>query len=645
MPRTYTRKTQKNSWDSAKLQTALSEIAKGRKIREVGRAFNIPESTLRKQRKSEQIKATRLGRKSVFSPEIELQLKEYILTLAKLFYGLTPIVLRRLAFRYAEKHNIKHNFSIEKQAAGKDWLYGFVKRNPEVSLRQPEGTSINRIASFNAEATKKFFANLKNLMDKYKFPPNKVFNMDETGITVVQKKSPKVYGPKGAKKVGAVTSAERGRTITAVFSVSAAGNYCPPMLIYPRKRMAPALQNNGPIGALYMCSKSGWINADLFVEWLKHFQKNVIPTETSPVLLILDNHSSHISLEAYKFCKANFIHMVSLPPHTSDHLQPLDLTFFGPLKNKLYTEYDLHLTNTAHERITEYDVAELLNRAFLKVATMEKAVSGFRSAGIYPLNPDRFNEDDFAAANQIQPLMVEEGADNELVVNRENTSDENDTETAMVVQSAVPRPGRSLTPDPQPSTSREGLQVTPEKVAPIESLDRSNNSFFSFAPIPKKKIQPKSTKRKCRDKQKSEILTATPLKEQLELAEEKRKKVAEKKAIQAVKRNISNTRKQENKKMKLATKKRKKQLPPESSDSDSSLSNDICDDDQDDSDLEDLTTASRREDSSEVCAICNEFGRDRELWYRCVNCSTWSHAACSGADRADGYVCDYCISR
>nr|CAH7712938.1 unnamed protein product [Callosobruchus chinensis] len=112
------------------------------------------------------------------------------------------------------------------------------------------------------------------------------------------------------------------------------------MLIYPQKRMSPALQRNGPIGALYACSTNGWINSELFVEWLKHFEKNVNPTETNPVLLILDNHSSHISLEAYRLCRSQFIHMVSLPPHTSDHLQPLDLTFFGPLKNQLYREYD-----------------------------------------------------------------------------------------------------------------------------------------------------------------------------------------------------------------------------------------------------------------------------------------------------------------
>ena len=668
MPRNYTRKTQKNSWDPDKLQIALREIAKGRKIREVGRAFNIPESTLRKQKNAE-THGTRLGCEAIFSPETEKQLKDYVLTLAKLFHGLTPLQLRKLAFRYAEEHQIKHRFSPEIGAAGKDWLYGFLKRNPEVKLRQPEGTSINRIVSFNAESVKKFFTNLKIMMDTYNFPPNRIFNMDETGVTVVQKKCPKVYGPKGAKKVGAVISAERGRTITAVFSVSAAGNYCPPMLIYPRKRMAPALQKNGPIGAVYACSKNGWITSDLFVEWLKHFQKNFKGTKTEPILLILDNHSSHISLEAYKFCKQNCINMVSLPPHTSDHLQPLDLTFFGPLKNKLYTEYDLHLTNTSHERITEYDVAELLNRAFLKVATMDKAISGFRTAGIFPLNPDRFTEDDFAAANEMRPLVVEAVPAETLVDKDVNKIMEDNVAPVVVPQSTHSLSERSLTPDPQPSTSYEGLHVTPDKPiptpeprpctssrrihatpersVPVQTPSLSQNSFFSFAPIPKKKVDSKTATKKCRGKLSSEILTATPMKEQLELTEQKRKIAADRKTVKQ-KLTIPDAKEKSNNKNKkkcLGIKKRKKEPLSETSD-ESDISHDLCDDDeQDDLNFFDgMTNASRLENSKEVCGICNEFGRNRELWYRCVNCSSWNHAACSGADRADGYLCDYCTN-
>lgn len=494
MPRNYIRKSTILSYTPEDLQNALDAIRNdGKKIRAAGRSFNIPESTLRKKLEENDFKPPRLGRKPVFPQETEAELKDYILLLSKLFYGLTPVGLRRLAFRYAELHNITHNFNRETGLAGKAWLYGFLNRFPEIKLRQPEGTSLNRIASFNKEAVGAFYSNLQVLMQKFKFEANRIFNMDETGITTVQAKCPKVYGAKGAKKVGSAISGERGRTITGVFCINAAGNYIPPMLIYPRKRMPATLQKNGPVGALYKCSKNGWINSELFCEWLTHLAKHAKPTSSDPILLVLDNHASHISIRAYNFCKENNIHMVSLPPHTSNHLQPLDLTVFSPLKNALYREYDLYLSTTGHQKITEYDVAELLNKAFMKIATMEKCISGFRTSGIYPLDPDKFNEDDFAPANQEKDLAIEGGSDQDKPNRSKSDATLPDTRSSCSIDYQ----------DPQPSTSRE-------------------NSFLAMAPIPKKKVDQKVT-RKSREKQCSKILTSIPVREELQAAEEKKK--------------------------------------------------------------------------------------------------------------------------
>jgi len=105
---------------------------------------------------------TRLARKSTFSKEVETELKDYVLTLAKLFYGLPPKELRRIAFRYAENHEIAYSFNREQAVAGKDLLYEFIKRNPDVTLRQPEETSLNRITAFNGE-TKLCFSIFKKL--------------------------------------------------------------------------------------------------------------------------------------------------------------------------------------------------------------------------------------------------------------------------------------------------------------------------------------------------------------------------------------------------------------------------------------------------------------------------------------------------
>lgn len=626
MPRYYKRKTDIISYTPEQLEKAINIIRnEGKKIREVGRNFNIPESTLRKRLLQNRPEPPRLGRKSTFTKEIETALKNYVLTLAKLFYGLTPKELRRLAFRYAEENKIFHNFNREKGVAGKDWMYGFLRRNPEITLRQPEGTSLNRIVSFNREETDLFYGNIEKLMKTYQFEPTRIFNIDETGITTVQKKCPKIYGPKGVKKVGAAISAERGRTITAIFCFSAAGCYIPPMLVYPRKRMPLTLQKNGPIGASYKCSKNGWVNAEIFVQWLNHFQKYAKATVNDPVLMILDNHSSHISIEAYEFCKRNCIHMVSLPPHTSDHLQPLDLTFFSPLKSALYREYDLYLSTTGHQKITEYDIAELLNRAFMKVATMEKAVSGFRSAGIVPLDPNKFNEHDFAPANDLQELVVDACSDT-------------DNSNVIIASEQTQSPENIETPEQTDS------QQIPHTTTDKESSASEANSFFLMAPIPKKN-KTSRIKSKSRVKQHSQILTSTPIKHKLEEANEKRKikqqKTADKLIDKEKRKSVVKRLNLQIEKNKNEVRKKKKNEISDSSDTSDLDVSKLCDDE----DSNDLTfnAPSCSKTPNEFCYICGEIGKDQELWYRCVICSTWNHAECTGADSPKDYICDFCL--
>ena len=60
-----------------------------------------------------------------------------------------------------------------------------------------------------------------------------------------------------------------------------------------------------------------WFLIPTYVEWLKHFAKFVKPSESDPVLLLLDNHVSHCSLDAVLYCRENFITLFSLPPHAS----------------------------------------------------------------------------------------------------------------------------------------------------------------------------------------------------------------------------------------------------------------------------------------------------------------------------------------
>lgn len=192
---------------------------------------------------------------------------------------------------------------------------------------------------------------------------------------------------------------------------------------------------NGPAGATYSCSKSGWTNVEIHLQWLQYFQSQVKSTENDPVLLILDNHSSHISFDAYNFYRKHSIVVVTLPPHTSDRTQPLDVSFFRPLKCALSMEYKLYLGLHPFERITEYNIAELLNKAWLKTATPAKAVSGFLTCGIYPLNHEKFDANEFAChiASDLQP-------ESNINDNSMEHSKEKDNTQAVKVADIIPLP-------------------------------------------------------------------------------------------------------------------------------------------------------------------------------------------------------------
>lgn len=63
-------------------------------------------------------------------------------------FRLTIKDVRRIAFQLAEVNRLTHNFKNDQQMAGKKWFYSFMKRHPNLSLRQPESTSLVKAKGF-----------------------------------------------------------------------------------------------------------------------------------------------------------------------------------------------------------------------------------------------------------------------------------------------------------------------------------------------------------------------------------------------------------------------------------------------------------------------------------------------------------------
>ncbi|XP_030764767.1 uncharacterized protein LOC115889001 [Sitophilus oryzae] len=150
------------------------------------------------------------GRKATFSKAIEDEIAGHIIEMETRFFGLTSKDLRRMVFEVAEKNKIKHCFNREVKLADWKWVRGLLKRNPQISLRSPESTSLARAQAFNKPNIEAYFNALSNILEQYNFLSENIYNMDESGLTTVQKKCQKIYAAKGRKQVGALSSAERG---------------------------------------------------------------------------------------------------------------------------------------------------------------------------------------------------------------------------------------------------------------------------------------------------------------------------------------------------------------------------------------------------------------------------------------------------
>ena len=151
----------------------------------------------------------------VFDSDEEKTLEHYILYVSKMFYGLTKLQVRQLAYKFAKTKKIPMPKSwTEKEAAGEDWLCGFPKRSGKLSLRYPESTSLARSVGFNRPAVDNFFCKLtKALPRDGTISHQNIWNLDETGISTVVKPS-KILTKKGVKQIGEISSTERGVSVT-----------------------------------------------------------------------------------------------------------------------------------------------------------------------------------------------------------------------------------------------------------------------------------------------------------------------------------------------------------------------------------------------------------------------------------------------
>ena len=137
----------------------------------------------------------------LLSAKLEEDLVAYLKNCAIINHGLCTIETRQVAYSFALANGIAIPKNWEnKERASEDWMLGFLKRHSSLSIRKPEQTSQARASGFNKPVVSLFYDKLEELMDKYKFPPHKIWNLDESGNQTVMQ-PPNIIAKKGTKQV------------------------------------------------------------------------------------------------------------------------------------------------------------------------------------------------------------------------------------------------------------------------------------------------------------------------------------------------------------------------------------------------------------------------------------------------------------
>lgn len=274
-----------------------------------------------------------------------------------------------------------------------------MKRHQDLSLRKPESTSLSRSMAFNKPVVDDFFGKYASVLEKYKFRADQVWNLDETGISTVAR-AIKVVTTKGKKQVGQIASAERGSLVTFVGIINGIGATVPPVFIFPRIRNpSEYLTEGSPMGSIALGNKSGWMTTELFPRVLKHIVNQTRCSEDNKILLLVDNHESHISVEAIRYCKSNGIVLLSFPPHTTHRLQPLDVGVYAPFKAHLATAFNDWMLANPGQAITIRNIGYLANKAYENAFSIKNITHAFKKTGLWPVNRLAFSDEDFAASS------------------------------------------------------------------------------------------------------------------------------------------------------------------------------------------------------------------------------------------------------
>nr|CAI5830211.1 unnamed protein product [Callosobruchus analis] len=357
----YTENAMQNALDAVRLQSMPISTA--------CKKFNVPRTSVRNRLDGKtKDGCRRVGPECDVGPEIEQKLVAWILDCSSRGFPINKEGLLYSVQKILEECDI--NTKLLKGTPGRKWFESFMKRHPEVSHKKAEFINKAR-AAVSEESIRRWFNHTKELLGT------------DAGSLVL--------GPKG-KNIYDVGTSDKDN-VTTLIAVNAAGLIAPPLTIYKFKRLPKTYATAAPEGWGVGTSDSRWMQSKQFYEYFANVFIKFLDYQAilRPVIVFVDGHSSHLSLNLSNLCRENGIILICLPPNTTHLLQPHDVAFFYPLKQAWKNITRKWLYEHEGQNIHKKDIPFALN-SILKERDFTSAIkSGFRICGLYPFNENAPN--------------------------------------------------------------------------------------------------------------------------------------------------------------------------------------------------------------------------------------------------------------
>lgn len=381
MPKRKRDYTVKHSDDMVQLAVGLLRDKKISSY-DAEKRFGIPRRTLLDKLHEKHPKT--VGGPTRLSEEDEQKFVNVIIAAGDFGSPLSLLDLKLVVHRYLQNSGRESVFN--GKPPGDKWVRLFLQRhNHQLTHRQIQNIKRARAAK-TCNEIKAYFENLQITLNGV--PRENILNYDETNLSD-NPGAKKCLFRRGVKYPERVMNSTKG-SISIMFAITAGCERLPPYVVYKAENLFEEWRLHGPKGTRYNRTKSGWFDTAMFEDW---FSTIILPwarSKDGPKLLIGDNLASHINVKIVELCEENNIKFVFLPPNSSHITQPLDVSYFGPMK-KQWRAILLNYKNKnrGQSSLNKCHFPELLKTLIDAVDSKPDNIkSAFKATGIYPLNPE-----------------------------------------------------------------------------------------------------------------------------------------------------------------------------------------------------------------------------------------------------------------